>query len=102
MAVKIRLARLGCRNHPFYRLVVADSRAMRDGKHLEVLGFYDPLKEHDNPKKMALKYDRAKYWLSVGAQPTEPAQRILLKAGLVQPPTPVIMNKKGGPQPPTA
>ncbi|XP_020229710.1 30S ribosomal protein S16-1, chloroplastic [Cajanus cajan] len=82
MVVRIRLARLGCRNHPFYRVVVTDSKTTRDGKQLEVLGFYNPVAGKDDEKRMRLKLERVKYWLSVGAQPSEPVERLLFRAGL--------------------
>ncbi|RDX69499.1 30S ribosomal protein S16-1, chloroplastic, partial [Mucuna pruriens] len=84
MVVKIRLARLGCRNHPFYRVVVTDSKTARDGKQIEVLGFYNPVSGKDDDKRMRLKLERIKYWLSVGAQPSEPVERLLFRAGLGQ------------------
>ncbi|MQL05425.1 30S ribosomal protein S16 [Escherichia coli] len=95
MVVKIRLARLGCRNHPFYRVIVTDSTTRRDGKHLENLGFYNPILGKDDEKRMALKYERLKYWLSVGAQPSEPVERLLFRAGLR-----VAMGDKVGPHDP--
>ncbi|XP_014511075.1 30S ribosomal protein S16-1, chloroplastic [Vigna radiata var. radiata] len=88
MVVKIRLARLGCRNHPFYRVVVTDSKTPRDGKQLEVLGFYNPISGKDDEEKMRLKLERVKYWLSVGAKPTEPVEYLLYRAGL---------GRQGGP-----
>ncbi|KAK7279038.1 hypothetical protein RJT34_24081 [Clitoria ternatea] len=81
MVVRIRLARLGCRNNPFYRVIVTDSRTTRDGKNIEVLGFYNPIGK-DDEKKMRLKLERIKYWLSVGAQPSEPVERLLGRAGM--------------------
>ena len=84
MVVKIRLARLGCRNHPFYRVVVTDSKTTRDGKQLEVLGFYNPVAGKDDDKRMSLKLERIKYWLSVGAKPSEPVEHLLFRAGLGQ------------------
>ncbi|KAL2324875.1 hypothetical protein Fmac_023933 [Flemingia macrophylla] len=86
MVVRIRLARLGCRNHPFYRVVVTDSKTTRDGKQLEVVGFYNPVAAKDDEKRVRLKMERVKYWLSVGAQPTEPVQRLLLRAEHQAPP----------------
>ncbi|XP_047164079.1 30S ribosomal protein S16-1, chloroplastic-like [Vigna umbellata] len=88
MVVKIRLARLGCRNHPFYRVVVTDSKTPRDGKQLEVLGFYNPISGKDEEENMRLKLERVKYWLSVGAKPTEPVEYLLYRAGL---------GRQGGP-----
>ncbi|KAJ4819941.1 30S ribosomal protein S16 [Rhynchospora pubera] len=98
MAVRIRLARFGCRNRPFYRVMAADSRSPRDGKHLEVLGYYNPLPGQDGGKRMGLNFDRIKYWLSVGAQPSDPVQRLLFRAGLLPPPPMLAMARKGGPR----
>mmetsp|Transcript_38215 Transcript_38215/g.94969 ORF Transcript_38215/g.94969 Transcript_38215/m.94969 type:complete len:117 (-) Transcript_38215:92-442(-) len=83
MVVKIRLARFGHRNMPFYRIFVADSRSPRDGKHIEVVGHYDPKPEIDGNKHMGLKIDRVKYWLSVGAQPSDTVARLLGQAGIL-------------------
>jgi small subunit ribosomal protein S16 len=81
LAVKIRLMRVGRNNRPSYRIVATDSRTPRDGKVLEVVGFYDPMsKEAD--KQVTLDTERAKYWLSVGAQTTETVSSILKKKGL--------------------
>ncbi|KAL8129768.1 hypothetical protein V2J09_018923 [Rumex salicifolius] len=98
MAVRIRLSRFGCKNKPFYRVMAANSRSKRDGKHLEVLGYYNPLPGQDGQKRMGLNFDRVKYWLSVGAQPSEPVERILFRAGLLPPPPMVAMARKGGPR----
>ncbi|XP_062010697.1 small ribosomal subunit protein bS16m/bS16c-like [Rosa rugosa] len=98
MVVRLRLARFGCKNRPFYRVMAADSRSPRDGKHLEVLGYYNPLPGQDGGKRMGLNFDRVKYWLSVGAQPSDPVQCLLFRAGLL-PPTPMMaMARKGGPR----
>ncbi|EEF37488.1 30S ribosomal protein S16-2, chloroplastic/mitochondrial [Ricinus communis] len=97
MAVKIRLERCGCKNRPFYRIIAADSKSPRDGKLLQVLGFYDPLAGKDDDKRIGLKFDRVNYWLSVGAQPSDPVRRILLNAGLLSPPPMVVMGHKNGP-----
>ncbi len=69
MSVKIRLRRIGAKKHPFYRLVVADSRSPRDGKFIEILGTYDPMTE---PVKLNLDQDKIKVWLQKGARPTKP------------------------------
>ena len=69
MAVKIRLKRMGKIRAPFYRIVVVDSRKKRDGKVIEEIGKYDPTQ---NPSLIEIDSERAQYWLSVGAQPTEP------------------------------
>ncbi|CAK9159206.1 unnamed protein product [Ilex paraguariensis] len=98
MVVRIRLSRFGCKNKPFYRVMAADSRSPRDGKHLEVLGYYNPLPGQDGGKRMGLNFERVKYWLSVGAQPSEPVQRLLFRSGLLPPPPMLAMGHKGGPR----
>ena len=77
--VKIRLTRLGDAHSPFYRVVVSDSRTARDGGVIENIGTYNPLLEKDNIK---INVERASYWLSVGAQPTDTAKQILKNAGV--------------------
>jgi len=72
--VKIRLRRTGSKKKPQYRLVVADSHAPRDGRFVEILGHYNPMVE---PSAVVIHEDRALYWLSVGAQPTDTAKRLL-------------------------
>lgn len=79
MAVRIRLRRMGAKKRPFYRLVVADSRAARDGRVIEFLGEYDPTA---NPTHIKVNVERAKYWLKNGAQPSDTARRILKHAGV--------------------
>ncbi|KAA9151416.1 30S ribosomal protein S16 [Amycolatopsis acidicola] len=74
MAVKIKLQRLGKIRAPYYRIVVADARTRRDGKAIETIGKYHPKEE---PSLIEVDSGRAQYWLGVGAQPTEPVQRIL-------------------------
>lgn len=76
MSVHIRLARLGRKKLPFYRIVAADKDAKRDGRFIEVLGTFNPV---TNPVTVELKEDRVKYWVSVGAQLTETAQQIVEK-----------------------
>ncbi|MDT9690905.1 30S ribosomal protein S16 [Streptomyces sp. P9(2023)] len=78
MAVKIKLKRLGKIRQPHYRIVVADSRTRRDGRAIEEIGLYHPTY---NPSKIEVDSDRAQYWLSVGAQPTEPVLAILKLTG---------------------
>jgi len=80
MSTKIRLARHGRKGHPFYHVVIADSRAPRDGKYIEKIGTYDP---NTNPATIDLKFDRALYWLQVGAQPTDTARSILSYKGVL-------------------
>jgi small subunit ribosomal protein S16 len=77
--VKIRLTRLGAHKKPFYRVVVQDSRVRRDGPFIEIIGTYDPMKR---PSEVSIDLDKAGYWLSKGAQPTETARKLLKKAGL--------------------
>ena len=79
--VKIRLTRMGDKKSPFYRVVAADARAPRDGKFLEILGTYDPLK---NPAEVKLDTELVKKWLSSGAQPTDTARTLLEKEGLLE------------------
>ncbi|WP_406203511.1 30S ribosomal protein S16 [Kitasatospora sp. NBC_01560] len=78
MAVKIKLKRLGKIRSPHYRIVVADARTKRDGRAIEEIGIYQPTY---NPSKIQVDTDRAQYWLSVGAQPTEPVLAILKLTG---------------------
>jgi small subunit ribosomal protein S16 len=77
--VKIRLARFGSKKNPHYRIVVADSRAPRDGRSIETIGRYNPRTE---PSELEVKADRAQYWLGVGAQPTERVAKLLEIAGV--------------------
>ena len=79
MAVKIRLRRMGQKKAPFYRIVVADSRAPRDGRCIEEIGTYDPTKD---PSEYHVNEELAKKWLSNGAQPTVPVARIFNNAGI--------------------
>jgi small subunit ribosomal protein S16 len=76
MAVRIRLRRMGAKKRPFYRLVVADGRASRDGRFIEILGYYNPCVE---PIQLKIDDERANYWLSCGAQPSETAAALLKK-----------------------
>ena len=77
MAVKIRMKRVGAKNAPVFRIVVADSRSPRDGKFIEEIGTYQPLKKGDNFK---MDLERAKYWLSKGAQPSDTVASFIKKA----------------------
>ena len=79
MATKIRLQRHGRKGYAFYQIVVADSRAPRDGRFIERIGSYNP---NTNPATVDLKFDRALYWLQVGAQPTDTARNILSREGV--------------------
>lgn len=82
MATSIRLARGGSKKRPYYKIVVADSRSPRDGRFIERIGSYNPLLAKDNPERVKLDADRAKHWLSVGAQPSDRVARFLDAAGV--------------------
>ncbi|WP_174539056.1 30S ribosomal protein S16 [Sphingomonas pituitosa] len=82
MALSMRLSRGGSKKRPYYRIVVADARAPRDGKFIEKIGTYNPLLAKDSPERVKLDGERAKYWLSVGAQPTDRVLRFLDVAGV--------------------
>jgi len=78
----MRLSRGGSKKRPYYRIVVADARAPRDGKFIEKIGTYNPLLAKDSPERVKLDHERATYWLSVGAQPTDRVLRFLDAAGV--------------------
>ncbi|MGM9843009.1 MAG: 30S ribosomal protein S16 [Muribaculaceae bacterium] len=80
MATKIRLQRHGHKNYAFYPIVIADSRAPRDGKFIERIGSYNP---NTNPATISLNFERALYWVNVGAQPTDTVRTILSKEGVL-------------------
>ena len=79
MSVKMRLARHGAKKRPFYRIVIADSESPRDGRYLENVGTYNPLRE---PAEVTLKTDRVQYWLQQGAIPTDTVKNILKREGV--------------------
>ena len=80
MATKIRLQRHGRKDYPFYPIVIADSRAPRDGRFIERIGSYNP---NTNPATISLNFERALYWVNVGAQPTETVRNILSREGVM-------------------
>jgi small subunit ribosomal protein S16 len=82
MSVSMRLSRGGSKKRPYYRIVVANSRSPRDGSYLEQIGTYNPLLAKDDENRTKLIEDRARYWLGVGAQPTDRVARMLDKAGI--------------------
>lgn len=82
MATVIRLARAGSKKRPFYRIVVADKRAPRDGRFIEKLGTHNPLLPKDSTERTSVVADRIEYWLSEGAKPTDRCQRILASQGI--------------------
>lgn len=86
--VKIRLRRMGAKKHPFYRLVVADSRSPRDGRFIEHLGYYDPMTD---PVQVKIDTEKVMKWLQQGAQPSEAARSLLTREG--------ILERRGAKQP---
>ncbi len=82
MSVAIRLSRGGAKKRPYYRIVVTNSRSPRDGKYLEQVGTYNPVLAKDDTNRVTLVEDRVRYWLGVGAQPTDRVARMLDKAGI--------------------
>lgn len=81
MAVVIRMTRIGAKKKPFYRVVVADQRRSRDGKFIEILGTYDPLK---NPAEINIDGEKAKSWLKNGAIPSKTVKELLAKSGIIE------------------
>lgn len=84
MAVAIRLSRGGAKKRPYYRIVVSNTRSPRDGKYLEQIGTYNPMLPKDSPERVRLNEDRARYWLGVGAKPTDRVHRFLDAAGILE------------------
>ena len=80
MAVKMRLRRMGAKKAPFYRVIVADERAPRDGRFIDEIGYYNPL---TNPAEIKIDAEKAKKWIDNGAQPTETVKSLLKKSGIV-------------------
>lgn len=85
MPTVLRLARGGAKKSPFYRIVVADSRKPRDGQFIERLGTFNPLLAKDNAQRVVLNTERAKYWVGVGAQPSDRVNKLLVDAGITKP-----------------
>ncbi len=84
MSVVIRMARAGTKKRPFYHIVVADSRAPRDGRFIERLGFFNPLLPKDNSERLRLDMDKVKAWVAKGAQPSDRVMRFLDAAGIMK------------------
>jgi len=84
MSLKIRMSRGGAKKRPYYRIVVADSRKPRDGRFIERIGTYDPLLPKDHAERVTLVEDRVKYWLGVGARPSDRVHRFLDAAGILK------------------
>lgn len=97
MALKIRMSRAGTKNRPYYHIVVAESRAPRDGRFIERIGSYSPLLRKDDPNRLKLVEDRIKHWLSQGALPSDRVAIFLGKAGLA--PMPARKNNPQKAQP---
>ncbi|WP_029010604.1 30S ribosomal protein S16 [Azospirillum halopraeferens] len=98
MALKIRLARGGAKKRPFYSIVIADARSPRDGRFIEKIGTYNPMLERDNPQRVVLNAERAKHWLTMGAQATDRVVLFLANAGLVEKPAIRETPKKSAPK----
>ena len=98
MAVRIRLSRGGSKKRPFYRFVAADQRAPRDGRFIEKLGTYNPLLPQDHEQRLVINEERVKYWLGVGAQPTERLEKLFSNLGLVKAPALREQPKKSAPK----
>ena len=96
MSISMRLSRGGSKKRPYYKIVVANSRAPRDGKYLEQIGIYNPLLAKDSGERVKINEERAKHWLSVGAQPTDRVARFLDTAGIKER-KPTTNLKKGEP-----
>ena len=79
--VKIRLRRMGAHKAPFYRVIVADSRAPRDGRFIEEIGYYDPMTE---PKTIKIDEEKAQKWLAQGAQPSDTVKALFVKSGIIK------------------
>lgn len=96
MSISMRLSRGGSKKRPYYKIVVANSRAPRDGKYLEQIGIYNPLLAKDSGERVKINEERAKHWLSVGAQPTDRVARFLDTMGIKERKATVNL-KKGEP-----
>ena len=94
MATKIRLARGGTKKKPFYRIVIADERAPRDGNFIEKVGNFNPMLPKDHKERLIFSKERVEYWLKVGAQPTERVQKFLSEHGLTDAPKITEKTKK--------
>ena len=97
MALKIRLARGGAKKRPFYRIVVAEASAPRDGRYVERLGTYNPMVPKDHEQRLTLNGERISFWMSKGAQPTERVHKMLASAGLMAAPALRDQPKKSAP-----
>ncbi|HEX7406681.1 MAG TPA: 30S ribosomal protein S16 [Candidatus Binatia bacterium] len=89
MATKIRLARHGAKKHPFYRIIVTDSRAPRDGRRLDQVGIYDPAQ---SPSRVEFQQDKLSHWLRLGAQPSATVAQLIKRCGLAGAEAPAAQN----------
>ena len=101
MSLKIRLSRGGAKKHPFYRIVVTDSRNPRDGRFIERVGTYDPMLKRDDPNRVKLNVERIQHWMSHGAKPTDRVARFLGHAEVIPMPAIPKQTKKNQPRPKT-
>ena len=92
--IKLRLRRMGAKKQPSYRIVAADARSPRDGRFIEIVGFYDP---KTDPYTLKVNEERARYWLSHGAQPTDTVRSLLIKSGVI--PRPATSTTEETPAP---
>ena len=83
MSLKIRLTRLGAKKRPFYRIVIAEATAPRDGRFIEKIGSYNPMVDRDHPDRLVINEERARHWLACGAQPTDRVARFFGDKGLM-------------------
>ena len=97
MALKIRLARGGAKKRPFYRVVVAEASAPRDGRYVERVGTYNPMVPKDHEQRLTLNGERISFWMSKGAKPTERVHKMLASAGLMSAPVLRDQPKKSAP-----
>ena len=97
MALKIRLARGGAKKRPFYRIVVAEASAPRDGRYVERVGTYNPMVPRDHDQRLTLNGERITYWMGKGAKPTERVQKMLATVGLARAPLIREQPKKSAP-----
>ncbi|MEQ9327952.1 MAG: 30S ribosomal protein S16 [Rhodospirillales bacterium] len=98
MSLRIRLSRGGAKKRPYYRIVVADSRSPRDGKFIERVGTYNPMVPKDHPERILLKEERIKYWMGVGALPSERVAKFLGQADIIPMPALPSQTKKNQPK----
>ena len=98
MSVSLRLSRGGSKKRPYYRIVAADIRSPRDGRYIERLGTYNPMKQKNDPERISLNVERIKYWLSVGAKPTDRVTKFLANEGLAKKPSIPKQTKQDKPK----